>query len=106
MATLYPVSSVVKTLKRINFGQMYGLNWGLQKNLGGNWGTLRFNVNDLLNSVKLVAMAEVPAQQLTYNGTFDFSQRTLMLTYSRNFGNQKVKSARQRRAVEESQRVN
>lgn len=90
----------------LNFGQIYGLNWGLQKNLGGNWGSLRFNVNDVLNSVKLAASAEVPAQQLMYNGTFDFSQRTFMLTYSRNFGNQKVKSARQRKAVEESQRVN
>lgn len=90
------------------FGEMYGLNWGIQKNLGGNWGTLRFNVNDILNSIELKGTAYVEAQGLTYNGTFDFSQRTFTLTYSRNFGNQKVKAARkrQRGAAEESQRVN
>ncbi len=90
----------------LSFGQMYGLNWGLQKKLGSNGGTLRFNVNDVLNSIVLLGTANVEAQNLVYNGRFDFSQRTFMLTYSRNFGNQKLKSARQRRALEESNRVN
>lgn len=92
----------------LKFGEMYGLNFGLQKNLGGNWGTLRFNVQDLLNSIELQGSAFVEAQQLMYEGTFDFSQRTFTLSYTRNFGNQKVKAARNRKrgAEEESQRVN
>lgn len=92
----------------LKFGEMYGLNIGLQKNLGGNRGTLRFNVQDLLNSIELQGSAFVEAQQLTYDGVFDFSQRTFTLSYTRNFGNQKLKAARKRKrgAEEESQRVN
>ncbi|MEZ5042907.1 MAG: TonB dependent receptor [Saprospiraceae bacterium] len=92
----------------LQFGQMYGLSIGMQKNLGAKWGTLRLNVTDVLNSVKLKGMANVEAQHLSYNGIFDFSQRTFSLTYSRNFGNQKLKSTRNRErgAAEESQRVN
>lgn len=90
----------------LSLGEMYGLSWGLQKNLGPNGGTLRFNVNDVFNSIVLLGTANVEAQSLVYNGRFDFSQRTFMLTYSRSFGNQKLKSARQRKAAEESKRVN
>ncbi len=91
----------------LKFGEMYGLNLGLQKNLGGNWGTLSLNVSDLLNSIELQGSGYVEAQQLTYEGVFDFSQRTFTLTYTRNFGNQKLKAARNRPrgAAEESQRV-
>nr|MBX2876752.1 hypothetical protein [Saprospiraceae bacterium] len=71
-------------------------------------GTLRFTVSDMLNSIELQGSSYVEAQQLTYEGTFDFSQRTFTLSYTRNFGNQKVKAARKPNggAVEESQRVN
>ena len=87
---------------------MYGLNLGLQKNLGAKWGSLRLNVSDVLNSVVMRGNVEVPDQNLTYTGIFDFSQRTFTLNYSRSFGNQKLKSGRkrQRGAAEERNRMN
>ena len=92
----------------LNFGEIYGLNIGLQKKLGRDGGTLRFNVSDVLNSVVMQGMVEVPDQNLSYRGIFDFSQRTFTLSYSKNFGNQKLKKGRkrQRGAEEESKRVN
>lgn len=92
----------------LNFGEMYGLNLGLQKQLGGQWGSLRLNVSDVLNSVVMRGNVEVPDQNLSYTGIFDFSQRTFTLNYSRSFGNQKLKSRRkrQRGAAEERNRMN
>ena len=92
----------------LNFGEIYGLNLGLQKKLGERWGTLRLNVSDVLNSVVLRGTANVPDQNLSYKGDFDLSQRTFTLSYSRNFGNQKLKSGRKRKrgAAEEAGRMN
>lgn len=92
----------------LNFGEIYGLNLGLQKQLGGQWGSLRLNVSDVLNSVVMRGNVEVPDQNLAYTGIFDLSQRTFTLNYSRSFGNQKLKSGRkrQRGAAEERNRMN
>ncbi|WP_117885186.1 outer membrane beta-barrel family protein [Aureibaculum luteum] len=91
------------TLKSI-----FGINLGIQKKFGDKWGTLGFKVNDLMDSMKWEVTNSVPEQNLNTNSTFDFMNRTFMLTYSRNFGNKKLKSARERDtgAEEEKQRLN
>ena len=85
-----------------------GLNIGVQKKLRGNLGTLRFGIDDLLNSIKFRGESNFPEYNLVSEIDIDFSQRTFKLTYSRNFGNNQLKGARQRTtgSEEERQRVN
>lgn len=84
------------------------MNFGIQKKLGDRWGTLRFNINDLFDSQKFVAEAGLPEQNLKTFSDIDWSNRTYVLTYTRNFGNQKLKSSREREtgAQEERNRAN
>jgi hypothetical protein len=92
----------------IRFGKMYGLNLGIQKKFSDKGGTLSFNVGDILNSVELIVDRSDLNQNFNFAGDFDFSHRTFSVTYSRNFGSNKVKSARNRQAgaAEEQGRVN
>jgi len=73
---------------------MWMVNVALQKKNGES--TFRFGVDDLFNSVLFKFENNVPELYLVGGGNLDFSQRTFKLTYSRNFGSNKVKSARQR----------
>jgi hypothetical protein len=84
------------------------MNFGIQKKLGDRWGTLRFNINDLFDSQKFVAESGLPEQNLKTSADIDWSNRTYVLTYTRNFGNQKLKSSREREtgAQEERNRAN
>ena len=88
----------------LKFEELYGLNIGLQKNFG-EWGRIRLNVNDALNSIKLRGVASIEEQNLLSTGTWDFFERTYTLSYTRNFGNSKVKKVRKQNASEESGRV-
>ncbi|SDM00741.1 outer membrane beta-barrel family protein [Kriegella aquimaris] len=87
--------------------EFYGLNIGIQKKFGERGGTLAFKVNDLLDSMKWTVTNNSPEQNLNTVNTFDFFNRTFLVTYSRNFGNSKLKSSRARGtgAEEEKQRV-
>ncbi len=86
----------------------YFLNIGIQKKFGDKWGTLRFNINDIFDSFEYNGGTNIPEENLNTDNTFDFSNRTFLLTYTRNFGNKKLKSARSRQtgAEEERKRVN
>ncbi|WP_276165373.1 TonB-dependent receptor domain-containing protein [Zobellia alginiliquefaciens] len=88
--------------------EFYGLNIGIQKKFGERGGTLAFKVNDVLDSMKYTVKTDIPEQNLNTTNTFDFFNRTFLLTYSNSFGNRKLKSARQRGtgSEEERQRVN
>ncbi|MEM8908160.1 MAG: TonB-dependent receptor [Bacteroidota bacterium] len=90
------------------YQSVYGINMGIQKTFKNNWGTLRFNVNDIFNSIKWQGGTSIPEQNFETNGVWDFSQRTFLLTYSKNFGNNKLKRTRQRStgSEEERNRVN
>ncbi len=87
---------------------MGALNVGLQKKFKNDWGTLRFGIDDVLNSMKFLWETNFPEYNLVSKADIDFSQRTFKLTYSRSFGNNKLKGARQRGtgAEEERGRVN
>lgn len=87
--------------------EFYGINIGIQKKFGEIGGTLAFKVNDLLDSMKWTLTTDIPEQNLSTVNTFDFFNRTFLLTYSNNFGNRKLKSVRERGtgAEEEKMRV-
>ncbi len=80
------------------------LNIGIQKKLKGNAGTLRFGVDDVLNSLKWRGETNFPEYNLISSFEADFSQRTFKLTYSRNFGDEELKGARRRATGAEEER--
>ncbi len=84
------------------------MNFGIQKKFGEKWGTLRFNINDIFDSQKFAATAALPEQNLKLSSDIDWSNRTFVLTYTRSFGNSKIKSSRARGtgAEEERNRAN
>jgi len=86
----------------------YYINIGVQKKFGDKWGTLRFSIDDLLDSNILKFSTDLPDQNLKTNNRLKFSPRTYKLTYSRSFGNKKLKSTRDRKtgAEEERDRAN
>lgn len=85
--------------------EIWGINVGFQKTLKDNLGTLRFNINDIFNSIESRGITRLPNDLGVTGSSFDFSQTTFILTYSRSFGNQKVKAARRRAEAEERNRV-
>lgn len=86
----------------------YGLNIGVQKKFDDKWGSLRFNINDLFDSFIFNVEADIQDQNVVTKNKLDFSNRTFLLTYTRRFGNKKLKSSRNRKtgAEEERRRVN
>jgi len=90
------------------YNEVYGVNIGLQKKFSDKWGTLKFSINDILDSIEFVGGTDLPGQNIKTRNVFDFSNRTFTLTYTRNFGNNKLRSARDREtgSEEERRRVN
>jgi len=90
------------------YDEVYGVNLGLQKKFSDKWGTLKFSINDIFDSIEFNGGTDLPDQNIKTRNTFDFSNRTFSLSYSRNFGNSTVKSSRNRKtgSEEERQRVN
>jgi hypothetical protein len=86
----------------------YAMNIGIQKKISEKWGTLRFNVNDVFDSRIFQIRADIQGQNVISDNKLDFSNRTFLLTYTRSFGNRKLKSSRNRRtgAEEIRRRVN
>ena len=84
------------------------INIAFQKRFNDKWGVLGIKVNDLFDTMKYHLITDIPGQNLNTDNIFDFANRTIILTYSRSFGNRKLKSARERGigAEEEKQRVN
>ena len=80
----------------------------MQQKFSDKWGTVKFSINDALDSMKFTGGTDLPEQNIKTENLFDFSNRTFTLTYSRNFGNQKLKSKRDREtgSEEERRRVN
>jgi hypothetical protein len=86
------------------YEEVYGVNIGFQKKFSDKWGTLKFSINDALDSVEFVGGTDLPDQNILTRNVFDFSNRTFNLTYTRNFGNSKLKSARDRETGSEDER--
>ena len=90
------------------YDEVYQVNIGFQKKFSEKWGSLRFSVNDIFDSFEFVGGTDLPEQNIKTKNIFDFNNRTFILTYSKNFGNTKVKSSRNREtgSEEERRRVN
>ncbi len=82
------------------------LDIGLEKNLGA-WGKLRFNAVNLFESDNWKGTTEQPDINLYTKASFEFAERTFMLSWTNTFGNTKLKAARDRQtgAAEEMKRL-
>ena len=72
------------------------LNLGIQKKLGLNGGNLAFNITDFSGPPYLKLSVNQPQQNLIVNVNIRFVVTTFKLTYSKKFGNMKVKESRSR----------
>jgi hypothetical protein len=81
-----------------------GVNAGLEKKFGDKWGTLRLAVNDIFNTIKYSGGTVIPGQDFETYGTYDFSRTTVKLVYSRNFGNNKLKTRKRSTGSDEERR--
>lgn len=93
------------TTKREGF---FKLDIGLQQDFGAKWGKLRFTVNDVFDNFVVKGVTDIAEENLKVYRNLKFAHRTFALTYSRNFGNSKLKSSRNRSGSveEERRRVN
>lgn len=90
------------------YDEVYAINFGVQKKFSEKWGTLKFAINDILDSLEFNGGTDLPEQNILTRNTFDFSNRTFLITYTRNFGNKELRSARNRDtgSEEERRRIN
>lgn len=86
------------------YKEVIGVDIGFQKKFGDKWGSLKFSINDVFDSNKYSGGTNLPKENIKTENIFDFSNRTYTLTYSRNFGNNKVKSSRERNTGSEDER--
>ena len=86
----------------------YIIDLGIQKKFSNNWGSLKFGIDDIFDSNKWVTTTDIPENNLQIMDDFKLTQRTFKLTYSKSFGNRKLKSSRKRDKDfdEERRRVN
>ena len=87
---------------------VFAMNIGFQKKFSDKWGTLKFSINDLLDSRAFKSTTFIPELNLNTRNNLRFSNRTYILTYTRNFGDKKIKKSRRRQtgAQEEINRTN
>ncbi len=83
------------------------LNVGIEKDFGSKWGKLRFNASDIFESSNWFGETNQPEINLMTRASFQFAEHTFMLSWSKNFGNNKLKAERKRQAAatEEMQRL-
>ncbi|MBS1600949.1 MAG: TonB-dependent receptor [Bacteroidetes bacterium] len=75
----------------------YGaLNFGIRKKLAGTKGAIIFSANNILVTNDKILHANYPGQNLVTDLHIRFNQRVFSLTYSRSFGNNKIKEKRER----------
>lgn len=77
---------------------------GVQKILPNGKGTLRLNVSDIFWTNYYRWSTQAPSLNLDESGYFRFEPRILRITYTRSFGNQKVKAAQKRATGSEEER--
>ena len=82
------------------------LDLGAQKKFPKIKSSLRLAYDNMLNTLKFRPSINLPDQNLVVSGLLRFSNPTLRLTYTHNFGNDKLKGSRQRAtSTEERERV-
>ncbi|HUQ96303.1 MAG TPA: outer membrane beta-barrel family protein [Chitinophagaceae bacterium] len=83
----------------------YGsLDAGVKKKLPRRGGSLVFNASNLLNTQVYGGQINLPDQNLVSTIRLRFTQRAFKLTYSRNFGKDKLKARRERSTGDEDEK--
>ena len=67
-------------------------------------GSIRFNVNDVFNTIKYKPSLNIPSQNLITESQYLLYPRSFRLTYTRNFGNDELKANRSRATGSEEER--
>ncbi len=78
------------------FHPTWSVDIGLQKKILKNKSLLTFNVNNIFNSLKDKYDALIPEQNLLIRNSNTYGYKGFSISYSRNFGNDKVKGKRDR----------
>jgi outer membrane receptor protein involved in Fe transport len=73
-----------------------GVDAGIQKKIGKKRSTLTFNVSNILNSGKSVLLADIPEQNLLMRNKNTYGYTGFSLSFTHNFGNDKVRGKRDR----------
>jgi len=83
------------------------LNIGVEKNFGERWGKLRFSGSNLFESDNWFGTTDQRDVNLYTKDSYQFAERSFILSWTNTFGNKKLKSSRQRQtgATEEMQRI-
>lgn len=87
------------------FEALWRIDLGLQRALPGAAGRLTLSVDDVFDSSEWRFTENVPSVPFYTEGSFDWSHRTVRLTYSRRFGSGASARARSTASEEESGRV-
>lgn len=96
-----------RALRGIAINRAMGkLDFGLRKKISEKE-TLRFSVDDMLNTFEFRSYTDIPEHNLAGSVRIKFTQRTFKIAYSRNFGNTILKQSRNitTGAEEEKKRV-
>lgn len=82
---------------------MWLINYGIQKKFRNDKSRLRFAVDNIFNGSVFKTVTNIPSENIysAFNVAFNF--RTFKLTYSYNFGNNKLKDKRTRRTASEEE---
>lgn len=89
------------------FQDFHSINIGIQKELNKNRGTIKFSVNDIFKGNNWEMILDNPDFDFTSHSLLAFTERVFRVTYSKRFGNTKVKGERRRStgSAEEQRRV-
>lgn len=74
----------------------HSINIGIQKELNQNRGILKFSVSDIFKGNNWEWVLDNPNINFENRGSFLFTERVFRVTYSKRFGNNKVKGERKR----------
>jgi hypothetical protein len=89
-------------VKRKAFGE---LNVALQRKMGKDGSKLSIGYDNIFNSSFYRLNLNLPEQQQYFESRLQLTQPRFKISWSQNFGNQKMKAAAKRAAVEEKARV-
>ena len=78
------------------FHSNWSVDIGVQKKILKNKSILTFNINNIFNSLAANYNALIPEQNLIVKNKYTYGYRGVSLSYSHNFGNDKVKGKRDR----------